>query len=219
MRRASALWRRRSRSVPSLSARTKCPASSDSVCEHRDSRAGGARVIPTFSGRGRDQPAKRAGGRQAAEAGRHRAQRARIGGNAHAHLQAPRAHRGHAVADAVEHASSARTAMEITTTDVSITLSEVSNALSTSTKARACTQQAPSVEVGLVPVRRAAHKKWGSLPSTGTVHCGHGAAYFFRQPSKARRTKMNGQSPIQRAREQPRRGAQGQAKWPRNEPA
>ena len=93
-------------------------------------------MIPTFSARDRDQPAKRAGGRQAAEAEHHRAQRARIGGNAHAHLQAARAHRRHAVADAVELASSARTEVEITKTQVSITLSEVSNALQTSTKAR-----------------------------------------------------------------------------------
>ena len=152
LERAEALWCRRSRSEPSLSARTKRPARSSSVCEHRDSRAGGARLIPTFSGRGRDQPATRADGKQAAEAEDHRTQRALIRGNAHAHLQAGRAHRGHAVADAAEHASSARTEMEITTTDVSIMLSEVSNALSTSTKPRACTQHAPSVEVGPVPV-------------------------------------------------------------------
>ena len=48
---------------------------------------------------------KRAGGKQAAEAGHHRAQRARIGGNAHAHLQARGAHRGRELSDAVESAS------------------------------------------------------------------------------------------------------------------
>ena len=176
-------------------------------------------MIPTFSGRGRDQPAKRAGGRQAAKAGRHRAQRARIGGDAHAHLQAPRAHRGHVVADAIEDASSARTAVEIIKTQVSFNMSEVSKALPTSTKARACTRHAPPVGGGTSAGAAGHAPKWGSLPSAGPEHRGHGAAYLFRQPSKARRTKMNGQSPIQRAREQPRRGAQGQAKWPRNEPA
>ena len=43
--RAEALSCRRSRSGSSLSARTKRPARSDSVCEHRDSQAGGARLI------------------------------------------------------------------------------------------------------------------------------------------------------------------------------
>ena len=135
-------------------------------------------MIPTFSGRGRDQQAKHAGGKQAAQAEDHRAQRALIRGNAHARLQAGRAHRGHAVADAVEHTSSTRTAMEITTTKASIMLSEASYALPPSTKARACTQHAPSVEVVPVPVRRATHKKWGSHPSAGIVHCGHGGVLF-----------------------------------------
>ena len=68
--------------------------------------------------------------------------------------------------------------MEITTTKASITLSEASYALPPSTKARACTQHAPSVEVVPVPVRRATHKKWGSHPSAGIVHCGHGGVLF-----------------------------------------
>ena len=109
-----ALWRRRSRSSPSLSARTKRPATSDVLGKLDGDLAGGARVIVIFCAEGRWQQATRAGGMQAAEAGQHRAQRARIGGNAHAHLQARRAHRERELMDAVELASSARTATEIT---------------------------------------------------------------------------------------------------------
>ena len=148
--RAKALWRRLNRSGSSSAPRTKCPASSDSVCEHGDSRAGDAQVIPTFSARGKDQPAKRASGRQAEKAGLHRAQRVRIGGDAHAHLSGRRAHRAHEVAVAVEPASSVRTAMEITTTQVRITVPEASDALPTSRKAWESMQHALSVVVGPV---------------------------------------------------------------------
>ena len=89
------------------------PAHSDSVCEHGDSRAGGARVIPTFSRRGRDQPAKRAGGRQAAEAGHHRAQRVQIKGHAQAHRAAGQVLLVQAAADAESCACSLRTVTEI----------------------------------------------------------------------------------------------------------
>jgi hypothetical protein len=116
-------------------------------------------VIVIFSEMGRWQQAKHAGGRQAAEAGHHRAQRARIEGNAHAHLQARGAHRGHELSDAEERTSSARTTMEITNTQVSITVSEVSNALPTSTNARECTRHTLSVVAELVWLWRAMCRK------------------------------------------------------------
>ena len=151
---ATALWRRRSRSGPSLSARTKRPATSNVLGELDGDLAGGARVIVIFCAEGRWQQAKRAGGRQAAEAGHHRAQRARIGGNAHAHRQARGAHRGRELLDAVESASSARTRMKFTETEVRITVSEVSCALKASTNARQSTRHTPSVVAGPVRLRR-----------------------------------------------------------------
>ena len=68
--RARALWCRRSGSGPSFAARTKCPEASQVLCEHRDSLAGGARVIPEKSGEvGISQPSTRAAGRQENEGG------------------------------------------------------------------------------------------------------------------------------------------------------
>ena len=157
--RAEALWHHRSRFGLSLSARTKRPARSDSVCEHRDSRADGARVMVTFSASCRWQQAKHAGGRHAAEAARHRAQRARIDWDAQAHLAAHLVHLGLAVADAAEQRELVRTAAEIMSTEVRITTSKVSDPLPTSTKARACTRHTLSVVVGPVSVQRAMRQK------------------------------------------------------------
>ena len=70
---AEALWCRRNRFQSSSATKWTRTARPGSACEHRDSRAGGARQVVTFSARGRGQQAKRAGGRQAAEAARHRA--------------------------------------------------------------------------------------------------------------------------------------------------
>ena len=121
-------------------------------------------MIPTFSARGRDQPAKRAGGRQAAEAGCHRVQRARFGGEAQAHLQARHAQRRHTAADAVEHASSARTAVEITSNAASSTAPDVSNVLPTSRHEQRRTQHALSALVQPALVMSLPWKKVGITP-------------------------------------------------------
>ena len=86
-------------------------------------------MIVTFFPRGRGRQAKRAGGRQAAEAAHHRAQRARIEGDAPAHLAAPQTLLVHVAADAESCARGLRTAMEITLIAASCTVSDVSDGL------------------------------------------------------------------------------------------
>ena len=176
-------------------------------------------MIVTFCAEGRWQQAKRAGGRQAAEAGHHRAQRARIGGNAHAHRQARGAHRGRELLDAVESASSARTRMKFTETEVRITVSEVSCALKASTNARQSTRHTPSVVAGPVRLWRACAQECRSHPSVGSRHRGHGAAYFFRQPLEAVRTPMIGPGAVRRRVDAARHGEREEENQPPDEPS
>ena len=93
----------------------------------------------------------REGGAEAAEAAHQRAYRGRIGGHARAHLQAHRAHRGLAVADAEQLARSTCTVVEIMKTEVSIDVSEASEALPTRIDARARMRLSRLSRVGLVP--------------------------------------------------------------------
>ena len=97
---ADALSCRRSRAVSSFATKTKRPATSDSVCEHRDSRAGSAAAAATFRSGGRGQQATHGRGTDAQGAARHRAQRSRIVRIASAHLARLPARLGLAVADA-----------------------------------------------------------------------------------------------------------------------
>ena len=133
---ADALSCHRSRAVSSFATKTKRSATSDSVCEHRDSRAGGARVRATFRRSGRGQQATRGRGRQAAEGAHHRAQRGRIVRIALPHLARRRARLGLAVADAEQHAHLESTAITIMMKAATLNLSEVSAGLPTSIDAQ-----------------------------------------------------------------------------------
>ena len=151
---ARALACRRSRFGPSFATKTKCPARSESVCEHGDSGTGGARVRSTFFLRGRGQQAKRAGGRQAAEAAQHRAQRGRIDGSAPPHLARGHARPGLAVADAEQHAHLESTAITNMKTEATLTVSEVSAGLPMSMDAQGCARHEESVELAAAPLWR-----------------------------------------------------------------
>ena len=106
---------------------------------------------PRASHFGGGQQAMREGGAEAAEAAQQRAYRGRIGGHARAHLQAHRAHRGLAVADAEQLARSTCTAVEIMKTEVSIDVPEASEALPTRIDARARMRVSRLSMVELVP--------------------------------------------------------------------
>ena len=150
---ADALSCRRSRSGPSFATKTKCSARSDSVCEHRDSRAGGAAAAAIFPSGGREQQATRGRGTDAQGAARHRAQRGRIVRNAPAHLPGRDARLELAVADAEQHAHLESTAITITMKAATLTLSEVSAGLPTSMDARGRARHALSVELAAARLR------------------------------------------------------------------
>ena len=149
---ARALSCRRSRCGPSLSTRTKRPARSDSVCEHRDSRAGGARVRATFLRGGRWQQATRGSGTHAQGATHHRAQRGRIPWNAPPHLARRRARVELAVADAEQHAHLESTTITIMKQAATLTLSEMSAGLPTSTDLQGCARHTLSVDLAAAPL-------------------------------------------------------------------
>ena len=111
------------------------------------------------------------------------------------------------------------TAVEFTMNMSSATACSGSDGLQIQAHEQRRTQHAQSVILEAALLSRTADKKWTGVLSPGSKHRGHGAAYFFRQPSKARRTKMNGQSPIQRGRKQPRRGEHGRGKSASKEPS
>ena len=110
------------------------------------------------------------------------------------------------VADAARCVCSLRTAVKITLIPARSTVSDMLAGLPTSRDVQQRMQLAPSAVVQAAQLMRLQPKKWGSDPSAGPKQGGHGTAYFFRQPRKGWWTKMNGQSPIQRAGEPPRRG-------------
>ena len=153
-------------------------------------------MIPTFVPTGRDQPAKHAGGRQAAEAAHHRAQHARFEGHAPAHLAARPTLLVRAVADAEHCVCSLRTAVGITLSTATSTVSDVSNDLPKSSNGQRSTQCTPSAVVQAALLMRLHQKKWGSNPSAGWRHRGHGRQLSFRQPSKARWRRKNGSGPV-----------------------
>ena len=161
---ARLLSSRRSRVGPSLSARTKRPARSDSVCEHRDSRAGGARPAATFRRGGRWQQATRGRGADAQGAGHHRAQRGRIVWNAPAHLARRRACLELAVADAEQHARPLSTTVEFMHNADIFTVSEVSAGLPTCTDAQGCAWHTLSVELAAAPL-------WCQPRKNGSSRC------------------------------------------------
>ena len=163
-------------------------------------------MIPTFFPTCRGQQPMRAGGRQAADAAHHRAQRVRIEGSAPAHLAARQTLLVLVVADADCCACSLHAAVEIMVIVASSNVSDLSNHLSKSREEQRRTQHAPSAVVQLALVMRLQPKKWGSPRSAGSKHGGHGAAHFFRQPLRAWWRRMKGQSPVRRARKMPRRG-------------
>ena len=151
------------------------PARSDSVCEHGDSRAGGARVIPTFSRRGRDQPAKRAGGRQAAGAANHRAQHARIEAYAPAHLAARQTLLVRAVADAEHCAYSLCTAVEITLSTATSKVSDMSNDLPMGRNEQLSTEHTHTAVVQAALLVRLPPEKCAGILSAGAGHRSAGA--------------------------------------------
>ena len=98
-------------------------------------------MIPPEMHRSRDQQAKRAGGMQAAKAPCHRAQRARFGGRARAHLAARLTLFVHAFPDAVCCGRSLSTAVEITINAACSTESDRSKGLQMSRNEPPSTQQ------------------------------------------------------------------------------
>ena len=171
---ADALSHRRSRARSSSATKTKRPATSDSDCEHRNSRAGGARVRATFLR-----------GRQAAEGARHRAQRGRIVRDAPAHLARRRARLGLAVTDVEQHAHLESTTVEFMHNADKFTVSEVSAGLPTCTDAQGCARHTLSVELAAAPLWWPPGKKWPEILTAGSQHRSHGTLPRFRQPGRA----------------------------------
>ena len=161
--------------------------------------------------RGREQPAKRGGDRQAAGAARHRAQRAWFEGHAPAHLEARPTVLVHLVADAECCVHSLRTTLRITMITASSAGSEVSNGLPTIRDEEGHSQLAPSAVV------QAARHMWlqqlRRLPhlSAGTRHRGHGRRPSFRQPSKAWWRRKSGSAPDRAHLEAPSHGEDDEA--------
>ena len=169
--------------------------------------------------RGREQPAKRGGDRQAAGAARHRAQRAWFEGHAPAHLEARPTVLVHLIADVECCVHRLRTTLKITTTTASSAGSEVSNGLPTIRVEEGHTQLAPSaviqaaLHMRLQQLRRLPH------PSAGMMHCGHGRRPSFRQPSKAWWRRKSGSAPVRAHLKAPPHREHGEVNQPRKGPS